>query len=780
MKMENHILFRAGIKRHRGGLIGVFALLFIVSLSLSTLLSVWSNGGRYLRTEMERMDYGDLTAWVSGVPDTAVLTDELAALPQVERVSVQPLLFSNYRIGEQESDSEGQLIGYDPQAAPYRIFTDDLSAYRTEPIEIAPGEIYASSSLASMFGVKPGDEIAFPTVRGSEAQTFTVSGWFEDPFMGSSMIGMKSFLISAQDLSALTTAAQSAGIDALARGGAMLHIFGADGDIAALGGALSGSTSLPEYAEFTHSSAAISGFMLVLQNAFIGFLLAFVVVLLVVSVVVLGHSIGSGIEQDYGNIGILKSMGFTAVKLRRVQNAQYLLPILGGMVLGLLGGVPLTVAVNRGLVTTTGLLLPNRLPLGLCAVAFAGILCLLMVFILLKTAAVNRITPLQAIRGVDGAAGRHSATPMKRSGLPFWMAVRQLATGKRQYISVCIVAVLLVFFASMMGRMDAWLGPNGEGMMDAFNPADLDLAVQPLGELEMTEVEAIIAGISPIVDGYELAMPSVAANGADYTANVITQPERFHLLSGRTSAAAEEVVLTESVAADLGVTVGEIISLSAGAGSGEFTVSGIYQCANDMGANLGLSEAGYARIGRLDPQMWCKHYFLEDAARQPDVIAALDATFGHDLHIHENTWPGLAGILAAMRGLLAMMYAAVAAFILVVTALTGSKLLAREQRDFGIYKALGFSTAQLRLAFALRFGLVSLLGGSVGVLLSGLLTDPLVSTVMRLCGISNFSSQPGIGSVLLPAVVVVCLFAALSYLTAGRIRRTSLTTLISE
>lgn len=778
--MENRILLRAGIKRHRGGLLGVFALLLIVSLSLSTLLSVWSNGKDYLRAEMGRLGYGDLTAWVSSVPDMAALAADLAALPQVERVGVQPLLFSNYRIGEQESDSEGQLIGYDPQAVPYRIFTDDLSGYRTAAIEIASGEIYVSPSLASMFGVTLGDEIAFPTSRGSDAQTFTVSGWFEDPFMGSSMIGMKSFLVSPADLAELTATAETAGIDALARGGAMLHLFGADAGGAALGNVVNSATSLPEFSEFTHSATAISGFMLVLQNAFIGFLLAFVVVLLVVAVVVLGHSIGSAIEQDYANIGILKSMGFTAAKLRRVQLAQYLLPILGGMVLGLLGSIPLTDAVNRGMVTTTGLLLPNDLPLGLCGLALAGILCLLAAFIFLKTAAIYRITPLQAIRGANAPAGRHSATPIQKRGLPFWMALRQLATGKRQYISVCIVAVLLVFFASMMGRMGAWLGPNGEGMMDAFNPADLDLAVQPLGEVEMAEVEAVISGISPIVDGYELAMPSVAANGVDYTANVITQPERFHLLSGHTVTAANEVVLTETVAADLGVTVGDTVTLSAGAGRGYFTVSGIYQCANDMGANLGLSREGYARIGADNPQMWCSHYFLEDAARQPDVIAALDVTFGHDLHIHENTWPGLAGILAAMRGLLALMYAVVAVFILVVTTLVGSKLLAREQKDFGIYKALGFSTAQLRRAFALRFAVVSLIGAVAGTLASSLLTDPLVAAVMRLCGISNFSSQPGMGSVLLPAIVVLCLFTALSYLTSGRIRRLSLTTLIAE
>lgn len=778
--MEQIILLRAGIKRHRNGLAGVFLLILIVSLSLCVLLSVWRGGSRYLRAELTRMGYGDLTAWVSGLPDTSPLVEELTTLPQVERVGVQPLLFASYRIGEQESDSEGQLIGYDPKSYPYQIFSNDLSGYQISPTDISVGEIYLSPSLASTFGVGIGDKITFPIARGNSLRTFTIMGWFEDPFMGSSMIGMKSFLISTADLVALTADVENAGIDALARSGAMLHIHGDDTNTADLGGILNNSTSLPQFSEFTHSSVTISGFMLVLQNAFTGFLLAFVAVLLVVAVIVLGHSIASAIEQDTHNLGILKSMGFTANKLQRVQMMQYLFPILGGMVLGMLVASPLTNMVNRRMVTTTGILLPSQLPIGLCGLAFAGILCLLAVFLLLKTAAVNHVTPLRAIRGADTKATAHSATPFAQRGLTFWMALRQLATGKRQYVSACMVAVLLVFFASLMGRMNSWLGPNGEGMMDAFNPADLDLAVQPLGEVDITEVEAIIAGISPIVDGYELAMPSVAANGIDLTANIITESERFHMLSGRTCMADDEVVITESVAADLGAAVGDTITLSAGVGSGQFTVTGIYQCANDMGANLGMNREGYVRIGEDNPQMWCRHYFLSAPTKQSEVIAALDGAFGHDLHIHENTWPGLQGILTSMQMLLALMYAMVAVFIFVVITLVGSKLLAKEQKDLGIYKALGFSTTQLRLAFSLRFALVSALGACVGVLLSGLGTDPLVAMVMRLCGISNFSSHPGLSSVVIPAVAVCGLFTLCAYFSAGRIKRVSITELIAD
>lgn len=365
--------------------------------------------------------------------------------------------------------------------------------------------------------------------------------------------------------------------------------------------------------------------MLTLQNVFTAFLLAFAAILAAVSLVVLGHSIGSAIEQDYVNMGILKTMGFTIRRLRELQLLQYLTGIVPGLAGGLLLSLPAAKVICRMTVTTTGLLIPSNLPTGLCLLTLAVLLLLLIGFIWLKTDRIRRISPMQAIR--DGAGGfaavKGGKSLLRKKGLGFWLALRQFLTGKKRYLGAALVALLLVFFASMIGRVNAWLGPNGEGLMDAFNPADLHIAAQPMGEATSEDVEQLIRGYTGITDQYMLAMPSVSAQGVDYTANVITQPERFHMLAGRACENPDEVVLTEFAAADLGVSVGDTITLTGNLGSSEFTVSGIYQCANDMGANLGLSREGYNRISAEGANIWCIHYFLEDESLQPGDHAGL-------------------------------------------------------------------------------------------------------------------------------------------------------------
>lgn len=149
--------------------------------------------------------------------------------------------------------------------------------------------------------------------------------------------------MSAEDREEILQMIQEVGIDALSRDGAMLHIFAAATDaanVSELGRIL--SENMGQYTEFIHSKSAIADFTLVLQNAFVGILIAFVLVLIFVIIFGLRSSIDSGIEADFVNMGILKAVGITSKKLRQIQLLQYLFGILGGMLLDSI----LAIAIN--------------------------------------------------------------------------------------------------------------------------------------------------------------------------------------------------------------------------------------------------------------------------------------------------------------------------------------------------------------------------------------------------------------------------------------------------
>lgn len=782
--MENKILLTANIRRHKGTLFGIFILTFLAAAALGTVLTVWTNSEEYIQNELERAGFGKLTAWVANLPQAEDLQSSIEALDEIEHVETQSLIYTNFTANELESDSEGQLITYIPAESRYRFFTDDLSGYRAQLESILPGEVYVSPSMVSMFGIKIGDEITFPIARAGRNLTLTVKGFYEDVMMGSSMIGMKGFLISESDRQAALTLIQNAGIDALARDGAMLHIFPKEKNdltISELNSLLNEQTALTEYTESVHSKDAMAGFMLILQNAFSGLLIAFVLVLLFVVLIVLSHSISSAIAFDFVNIGILKTIGLTAGRLRLLQMIQYLIPAILGLLFRFLLSAPLESVVADATITTTGVRIPGTPPVLLMMTAFVLIALLIAAFIFIRTNKVGCITPMKAIRGeTDGVSKQIHAPAAFGKGIYLRLAFRQLASGEGRYAGVFVVALLLVFIASLVGRMDSWLGSDGKGMMDAFNPADHDIGVQSFGELTQEEFEKTILQYTGITDTYVLAMPTAALNGISYTANVIDEPERFHILEGRACTAENEIVITEFIAANFGIGIGDTVTVRGDRGSGEYMVSGIYSCANDMGDNFGMNREGYLKIGGDHPNLWCWHYFLADSSQKGAIADALENTYGGDVHVHENTWPGLFGIISAMQALLLFMYALVVVFILVVTMMTSSKILSAEQKDLGIYKAIGFSAVSLQCTFALRFALVSLSGGFVGMALAAVLTDSLVGSIMKFAGISNFSSSPGFFATVLPIAVVTVLFTVFGWLSAVKIKKVPFTVLASE
>lgn len=572
-------------------------------------------------------------------------------------------------------------------------------------------------------------------------------------------------------------------MDALAREGGMVHIT-ADPDVnmevSELNRRLNENTPLSQYTEFVHSKEAIGDFMTILQNAFCGLLAAFSLILLGVGFIVLGHSISGMIDQDWKNLGVLKTIGFTGGKLIRIHTMQYGVSVLAGLVSGLLTAIPVAGMVGRMIVTTTGLCLPVGLPVLPCLEVFGILLLLLCGFTLLRLRKICGISPIGAIQGEHVQSGRGYVGQIQAKGLIFHMALRQILSGKRWYVGACIVSMLLVFFASLAGRMNGWLGADGKGMMDAFNPADLDIGVQSLGDLGAEKMEQEILSYSEITDSYMLAMPSVSVNGNNYTANVISEPERLHISRGETCDNPSEVVLTEILASDLGVDVGDRVTIRGDAGTEKFTVSGIYHCANDMGANLGMSREGYFSIGRDDARLWCYHYFLAEPSQKQAITEKLENTYGGDVHVHENTWPGLFGIINAMHLMILFMYGMSAVFICIVTAMVASKLLEAERIDLGIYRSIGCSAQMLRVSFILRFGIVAFVGAVIGTAVAAIVTDPFVSMVMRAVGISNFKSHPTFDSVLIPGLFIVVLFLVFSYLASGKIKRADMTVLTAE
>lgn len=761
MVNKKSVLIKAFSKSHFASLAGIFVFVFIVSSAVCALISTWHSTNLYEAEQLKLSGYKDVTFWISKLKDADPILSSIENLELVGDVSSERIIFADYEMNQKESDSEAQLIVYENDN--YKFFKMDsknrIADFESNSINITNGTVYLPASMISGFNAKIGDEIHIVTARNGVRTAFKVAGFFEDPVAGSTMIGMKRFLINSSDYENLCMISDYAGIDGLARTGFLIHVEQAESE-SKLSDVdfvkyLNQNTRLPRYTEQVHSQSVILGFMMLLQNIFTAIFAAFVIVLLVVTICVLIHTIKSDIQSERKNCGILKELGYSEGKIADIFALVFIAPVVLGMCTGFAFSFVLSDLIVKMLITSSGLLVQVRIPIIFCCGTLLFILLILIISVIAGTNAIKNIAPLEAVVEFTRSEKPVRKNELHKNCFQFHLAIRQIITKKSAYVGVLVVSLLLVFFASMAGRLDSWLGKNGEGLMDAFNPANHHLGVQSFGQATLEDLEKIIQSQSEITEYYVLAMPMLILNGTNYKANVISAPNKFHILRGKTCAGKNEVVITEFLLADLGLKIGDTVVIASRTGRDTFTISGTYQCANDMGANFGITQEAYLAIAEDNPAIWCHHYFIREPEKRIAIMETLEETYGTEIHVHENAWPGLYSILSAMKLLIMCMYILSAVFVISAVFLSTRKLLKEEELNLKRYQLLGYKTSSLGLSFVLRFVIVCALGAVNAFTLSCIFTDPLANVLVRMAGISGFESHPTILQSITPIVILI-------------------------
>lgn len=785
------ILLKAGLKKQKMSIISVGILFMLMTIAIVISISLGYNARNYIPQEMDRVGYGDETVWIHTNSSEqeydqtiAELSTQIEGLEEVESVQAQKLIFAGYSVQDMHSDGEGQILQCDASVTAYRFLNKDATGYQ-KVNEIEKGTIFISPSTAETYDASIGDTITFQLSRDGATAEFRIAGFFEDPFMGSSMIEMKSFLVGSEDFNNITK--QLKKIDTfqlLARTGAMLHINqtkDSEFNTTELSGLIQSQTEVGKLIDFSYSKQAIEGFMLILQNIMVGFLLVFAAVLGFIGMLITSHSITNALEQDCRDMGILKTVGSDSSRLRWLQMIQYAIGESIGTAIGFLLAIWISNIIAEQMVRSNGLLIPGRVVVIPSLLFLTCLILISMAFIYLKTQKISRITPLHAIRRDVGRPVQNAGHLEIREGsVLFSLAIRQVRSDRKKYIGIILVSMILVFLVVVVGKMNQWLGRNGEGLMNSFSVAEHDIGVEPNHRMNMAEVEDIIEQYADIEDTYELAMQSGMVNETAYTINVLDEPEWFHIIKGRTCQTESEILVTENVASDLGLSIGDNVTAGTSMGTAEYTVAGIYACANEMGANVGMNREGYARIGNVNDDIWCTHYILSNSKQNETIMQELQKQYPMDLDVHTNSWSGLSGIVRTMHLLTYMMYLIVLIVIVVVVNLTSSKFIQSEQRNMAIYKSIGFTDQNLRISFSTRFGITALIGTVAGILLSGVLADLIIRFLLSSFGITDFHVSFSIINNIVLAIMIWILFIGISYLYTKRIQNIDITELVKE
>ena len=781
--MDIITILKANIRHQKGSFFGIFILMMIVSLSLTAVLTISINSHKSDEEALEHAGFGDMIVLLDSLgEETDDLIQKVENHEEVERIQIIPAICANYKvINGKENSNSVMLTRYDTSQLNYRIFNEDGTGYLEEPEALQAGEVYLPICYSTSYDCKVGEKIEFK--MAGKAELYIIKGFFEDPFMGSSMMGIKTLLISDADMEAMLKEIQEKTNDSISEG-MLLNVFQKENSSLSylkFEQKLNQDTGVAGYAWLSLGTSQAMGYMMILVKIFSGSLLVFIVLLLVITLIIMSHSIGSSIEMEYVNLGVLKALGVTQGKLKMILVLQYLLAALTGAMLGMPLAIPVIRIVNQITTPVVGILTPNHLALVPCLGALLGIIGFIVFFIWIKLQKLKEITPVRAICGGKENIyfSNRLEMPICKKGMSFWLAFRQLTSNGKQYISAGVITGLLVFFLIMVGHMDAWMGEDGSEFGKVFDATEYDMWVYYYDEDIQEESEKLIANYSNIEKEYRIQNMYLMLEGCQIQCFICEAPEEIQsVLEGRTCKYDNEILVTEFVADDLGLEIGDTVTVAMNDKKEEYIISGIYQCANDMGTNFAMNKAGYERIGN---QVLGEAYCLEDDEKAEEIAEKLNEVYGTKVSAQANSGFGAMNTVAtAVSGVTALVYALALIFVLVVISLVCGKIFAKERQDYGIYKAMGFTSANLRLQFALRFVMVSLLGSMLGVILTVLLMNQCFEVLLSYVGVSQIETEMEWVSVTIPIVMMAIVFFVFAYWKARKIKKVQPRVLISE
>ena len=792
-------LIRSNIRYKKGSFKGIMILMMIIALSISVIVSLKRNFPNSIESSYDRKYDANITLNIRSEFLTDEMVKELAGNPLVGEVSVVDALWpTKCTYSNGKKTTFGIRIVAQNETVD-SVWNEDMTGLNTDVPELSRGEIYLPRALKDYDNLKVGDKMT-AYFEGASYE-FTIKGFVEEPVCGSSFMPLKVPFICQEDFDEIAENRRKAvaeNPELSADLNEIVYITKADScDLtdSRFAQELNKTSDIASYASGILTRTDSLYYQGIMPDIILNIFMSFVIILAVIVFVVMSNSISSSIEMNYTDLGILKAQGFDSHRLKLVFLGQYMLAEIIGTVVGIILSVPIVIYLPRVFEPIVGIKIVGGIDIGRSLLILLGILMVSALYIMLISEKIGTISPIRAVSGgrCEVFFDSRMTLPIKGRVLSPSLAFRQFTSGGKRYVASILIASLLVFFLmTMTGMTDVVSSENALRAMGAISE-DITVYLDTEGySPENTEyvknqfesIENIIRQYTDIEERYGFEGTYMVLNGEKLSCRMAEDEEVFTVTKGRAPLYENEIVVSQIYAEDMGYNIGDVLEVSYRGRKKNCVISGYITdatTASDAGRFFGMNS-DTASFFIDDFTVQYVGYKLSDPDRAEEIKDKIESELTGDVTISVYSGDGSTENMITMiaYSIKAVIYVISVIFALVVVSMICSKTFVREKIDIGIYKALGFTSRNLRLQFAVRFLIVAFFGIIIGTTLSLTLSEKLLSYMLRSMGIVNFVIDYRFITVFLPIAAVAFCYFLFAYMAAGKTKKVEVRSLITE
>ncbi len=468
--------------------------------------------------------------------------------------------------------------------------------------------------------------------------------------------------------------------------------------------------------------------------------------ILLIALVVIASNIINYIQENIKTLGSLKAIGYTSRQLVFSLFVQFCSVSAATTILGAAVSYSLFPFVNTMMVTQTGIpyavhFLP--LPLILTLLILNGTVALV---VWLSSRRIKRTKPIVALRsGMETHNFRRNYVPLDKTKTPLSLALslKTTFTNRKQNIIVCITMYVLSLVVVFSGLMVRNIIIDMTPFLNLIVGETSDSCVIVNAEIEKDFIEAMHDQHS--VEKVYL-FHSVEVRHVDGTVLVATLSDDFSrinnqsiIFKGRFPKYDNEIAVAAKYAREHDLHIGNEIQITANGKKAVYLISGLTQMTNNLGKDCLLTRAGYERLGRLQNTS----YYLNLTA-ETDINTfhdTLKKRFGSDISATINvaaTVEGAGSIYVSLMTIIVIAILVLSAIVITfVLYLLVRTVINHKKQDYGIMKALGFTTGQLILQTSLSFMPAVIFSTITGITFCSFIINSLTALFLNSIGIDK-------------------------------------------
>lgn len=486
------------------------------------------------------------------------------------------------------------------------------------------------------------------------------------------------------------------------------------------------------------------------------------IVLILTCLVMLRFTIGFTISEEFREIGVMKAVGISSGKIRRLYIIKYLAVSVIGAVSGFFCSIPLSSAmlenISKNMVFDSGSTVTNGL------ISSALIIILIVLFSYLCTRRIKKLSPIDAVRsGQTGERfGKKSIMHLGRSKLPAtgFMACNDILSAPKQFILMTVIFTLCILLMTSISNFAETI--KSDSIIGLFGVGDTDITI---GDVSSLEDVFAGKGMGPTVEKFDRILEennipgkSSISVGAQYKTfcggrdSMITYlvskgagSDSLTVDEGTMAVKPDEVVMTRKALDDLGAEIGDRVKLTIGGIERELIITG--QFSSFMG---GGNAARLCSEYEYDPDKITNTFGVQvqltgsrDKETIDHYVQELRKVFNTE-KVYSNSEMAeiVTGMSSTLTSIKQMMMILTVIVTILIAVLMERSFISKEKSEIALMKAIGISSGAVIRQHTMRFGITAVFAAVIASAVTLPLSSVMVNAVFNLIGdIKNISAD---------------------------------------